>query len=127
MDIVIIMISGLCLLIGSFLCISGGIGILRFPDFYTRMHAVGVTDTLGAGLILIGLMIISADFLVFAKLMIVLLLNLLIGPTTSHVLAKAALHNGLMPELSKKNREQSPLDQSDIVQMSKEEASPSNP
>lgn len=99
MDIFLNICGGLCLLIGSFLCISGGIGILRFPDFYTRMHAVGVTDTLGAGLILIGLMFYSPDFLTFSKLVMILLLTLLIGPTTSHVLAKAAMHNGLMPEL----------------------------
>jgi len=98
MDIVITISSGFFLLVGSFLCVSGGIGLLRFPDFYTRMHAVGVTDTLGAGMILIGLMILSTDFLVFAKLVMVLILTLLIGPTTSHVLAKAAFHNGLMPK-----------------------------
>jgi multicomponent Na+:H+ antiporter subunit G len=98
MDIVITISSAVFLLIGSFLCISGSIGILRFPDFYTRMHAVGVTDTLGAGMILIGLMIISPDLLVFAKLVMILLFTMLIGPTTSHVLAKAAYHNGLKPE-----------------------------
>ena len=98
MDIVITISSGFFLLIGSFLCFSGGIGLLRFPDFYTRMHAVGVTDTLGAGMILVGLMIISTDLLVVAKLVMVLLLTWLIGPTTSHVLAKAAYHNGLMPK-----------------------------
>lgn len=98
MDIVITIVSGLFLLVGSFLCISGGIGLLRFPDFYTRMHAVGVTDTLGAGMILVGLMILSTDFLVFAKLVMVLLFTLLIGPTTSHVLAKAAFHNGVIPK-----------------------------
>lgn len=118
MDIVIIIGSGLCLFVGSFLCISGGIGLLRFPDFYTRMHAVGVTDTLGAGMILIGLMILSTDFLVFAKLIIVLLLTLLIGPTTSHVLAKAALHNGLTPKLSKKSLEQSTFDQNSVEETS---------
>ncbi|MCW8834104.1 MAG: monovalent cation/H(+) antiporter subunit G [Colwellia sp.] len=98
MDMIITISSGFFLLIGSFLCFSGAIGLLRFPDFYTRMHAVGVTDTLGAGMILVGLMIISTDFLVFAKLAMVLLLTLLIGPTTSHVLAKAAFHNGLTPK-----------------------------
>ncbi len=98
MDIVIMITSGFFLLVGGFLCVSGGIGLLRFPDFYTRMHAVGVTDTLGAGMILIGLMILSTDFLVFAKLLMVLLLTLFIGPTTSHVLAKAAFNNGLMPK-----------------------------
>lgn len=101
MDLIINIIGALCLFVGSFFCIFGGIGILRFPDFYTRMHAVGVTDTLGAGMILIGLMFYSPDFLTFSKLVMILLLTLLIGPTTSHVLAKAAMHNGLMPELDK--------------------------
>jgi len=99
MDIVINISSGLCLFVGSFLCLCGGVGMLRFPDFYTRMHAAGVTDTLGSAMILIGLMIISTGFLVFIKLVMILLLGILIGPTTSHVLAKAALHNGLEPLL----------------------------
>tara|TARA_R110001592_G_scaffold99067_1_gene282371 strand:+ start:277 stop:618 length:342 start_codon:yes stop_codon:yes gene_type:complete len=101
MDIILNISGGLCLFIGCFLCISGGVGILRFPDFYTRMHAVGVTDTLGAGMMLMGLMFYSPDFLTFSKLVMILLLTLLIGPTTSHVLAKAAMRNGLMPELEK--------------------------
>jgi multicomponent Na+:H+ antiporter subunit G len=121
MDIVIIIASGLCLFIGSFLCVIGGIGILRFPDFYTRMHAVGVTETLGAGLILIGLMIISSDLLVFAKLVMVLLLTLLIGPTTSHVLAKAAFVNGLAPKLNSKT-----FEKSDLEHLSNEENDSSN-
>lgn len=98
MDMLIMVSSGFFLLVGSFLCFSGAIGLIRFPDFYTRMHAVGVADTLGAGMILVGLMIISTDLLVFAKLVMILLFILLIGPTTSHVLAKAAYKNGLIPE-----------------------------
>jgi multicomponent Na+:H+ antiporter subunit G len=98
MDIFITISSGFCLLIGSFFCISGSLGLLRFPDFYTRMHAVGVTDTLGAIMILVGLMLLSTDFVVLAKLAMIILLTLLIGPTTSHVLAKAAFHNGLKPQ-----------------------------
>ncbi|TWX73450.1 monovalent cation/H(+) antiporter subunit G [Colwellia sp. C1TZA3] len=101
MDVILNFTGALCLFIGCFLCISGGVGLLRFPDFYTRMHAVGVTDTLGAGMILIGLMFYSPDFLIFAKLVMILLLTLLVGPTTSHVLAKAAMRNGLMPALEK--------------------------
>lgn len=107
MDTVINISSGLCLFIGSFLCISGGIGILRFPDFYTRMHAVGVTDTLGAAMILFGLMMHSTNFFVFAKLVMILLLTLLISPTTTHVLAKAAWHNGLRPRLNSNTLDQS--------------------
>tara|TARA_B110000467_G_C18068485_1_gene340022 strand:+ start:157 stop:498 length:342 start_codon:yes stop_codon:yes gene_type:complete len=104
MDIIINISGALFLLVGSFLCISGGVGLLRFPDFYTRMHAVGVTDTLGAGMILIGLMFYSPDFLTFSKLVMILLLTLLIGPTTSHVLAKAAMHNNLMPKLQQEDK-----------------------
>ncbi len=103
MDVLLEIIASLCLFIGSFICISGGVGILRFPDFYTRMHAVGVTDTLGAGMILIGLMFYSPDFLTLSKLLIILLLTLLISPTTSHVLAKAAMQNELKPKLQQKD------------------------
>ncbi len=94
--------SILFLLIGSFLCVSGGVGILRFPDFYTRMHAVGVTDTLATAMILIGLMLQNPDGLVVVKLIIILLMTLLISPTASHALAKAAMHNDLKPKLYKK-------------------------
>lgn len=93
--------SALCLLIGSLLCVSGGVGILRFPDFYTRMHAVGVSDTLAAGMILIGLMLQSQESLVVIKLLLILLMMLFINPTASHALAKAAIQNGLKPVLDK--------------------------
>ncbi|WP_394147297.1 monovalent cation/H(+) antiporter subunit G [Shewanella atlantica] len=98
MNLLLDISSGLCLLIGCFLCLSGGIGILRFPDFYTRMHAVSVTDTLGAGLVLVGLMLQSPDGLVLIKLILILLFTLFINPSASHALAKAALHNGLLPK-----------------------------
>jgi len=102
MDVFLTISSSLFLLIGAFLCVSGGVGILRFPDFYTRMHAVGVTDTLAAAMILIGLMLQNPGSLVVLKLIIILLMTLLISPTASHALAQAAIHNGLMPELDKK-------------------------
>ena len=95
MNILLEIGSGICLLLGCFLCLSGGVGILRFPDFFTRMHAVGVTDTLGAGMILIGLMLQNPTGLVLLKLLMILLLTLFINPTASHALAKAALRNNL--------------------------------
>jgi multicomponent Na+:H+ antiporter subunit G len=91
--------SSFCLIFGSFLCLSGGVGILRFPDFYTRMHAVGVTDTLAAAMILIGLMLQNPDVLVIIKLIIILLMTLFISPTTSHALGQAAILNKLRPLL----------------------------
>ncbi len=105
MDSVIEFSSALCLLIGSFLCLSGGVGIIRFPDFYTRMHAVGVTDTLGAGMILVGLMLLRPESLVLIKLIMILLMTLFISPTASHALAKAALRSGCAPLLYRKDKE----------------------
>jgi len=95
MDTLIQVSSSILLLIGSFLCLSGGVGILRFPDFYTRMHAVGVTETLATTMILIGLILHNPDFLVDVKLVIILLMTLFISPTASHALANAAIHNDL--------------------------------
>lgn len=97
MDIIFDMSSALCLLLGSFLCLSGGVGIIRFPDFYTRMHAVGVTDTLGAGMILIGLLLQTPEFLVVLKLLLILVMTVFISPVASHALAKAAFRNDLVP------------------------------
>ena len=102
MGIIVNMGSALCLLLGSFLCLSGGVGIIRFPDFYTRMHAVGVTDTLGAGMILIGLMLQNPGGLVVLKLLLILAMTLFISPVASHALAKAAFRNDLVP-LSDRN------------------------
>jgi len=105
MDSVIEFSSALCLLTGSFLCLSGGVGILRFPDFYTRMHAVGVTDTLAASMILVGLMLLRPENLVLIKLIMILLMTLFTNPTASHALAKAALHSGFEPLLHRKDKE----------------------
>ncbi len=54
MEITLFIIGRACLLLGSIFAVIGGIGLLRLPDFYSRMHGGGITDTLGAGLILIG-------------------------------------------------------------------------
>ncbi|MDC1340226.1 monovalent cation/H(+) antiporter subunit G [Oceanospirillaceae bacterium] len=97
MDTLLNLASSFCLLLGSFLCLSGGVGILRFPDFYTRMHAAGVSDTLAAAMILIGLMLQIPETLVIIKLIIILLMTLFISPSASHALGRSALLNGLTP------------------------------
>jgi multicomponent Na+:H+ antiporter subunit G len=107
MDTVMSICSTLFLLFGSFLCISGGLGIIRFPDFYTRIHAVGVTDTLATAMIVIGLMFYNTDGMtmldaqspVRIKLLLILVLTLFLSPTACHALAKAAIKNNLMPLL----------------------------
>lgn len=103
MDTLMQVSSALFLLIGSFLCLSGGVGILRFPDFYTRMHAVGVTETLATAMILIGLILHNPDFMVDVKLVIILLMTLFISPTASHALANAAMHNALVKQKDSKS------------------------
>ena len=76
---------------------------MRFPDFYTRMHAAGVTDTLAAAMILIGLMLQHPEALVTLKLLLILLMTIFISPVASHALAKAALRNDLVPLSDDKN------------------------
>ena len=84
---------------GGLFCVIGGIGLLRMPDFYTRMHAASVHDTLGAGLILLGLVLQAGWSLVAAKLLILGLLIFFASPAATHALAKAALGRGLRPLL----------------------------
>ena len=88
-------VSWACLLAGVFFSLAGGIGILRLPDLFTRMHAAGITDTMGAGLILVGLAVQAGFTLVTVKLLLILILLFFTSPTSTHALAKAALHGGL--------------------------------
>ena len=82
---------------GSLLTIIGGLGLLRLPDFFSRIHAAGITDTMGAWLIIIGLMFSSTSWLVTAKLVMLLVFLLLTSPLASHALANAAYTRGLRP------------------------------
>ncbi len=102
-DTIIDTISWILLLSGSFLCVTGTTGLLRFPDFFTRIHAASITDTLGAGLILTGLMLQAGWGLIFAKLIIILLFSVVAGTTASHAMAKAALKSGMKPRFLNNN------------------------
>jgi len=86
---------------GSILVLTGGIGLLRLPDFYTRIHAAGITDTMGAWLILVGLMFVAGWTLITAKLVMLLLFLAITSPLSSHALAKAAFMRGLEPMLGR--------------------------
>ncbi len=92
--------SGILLLIGALAMLVGGIGILRMPDVFTRLHAVGITDTLGAGAILLGLAFIAGWSLLLVKLLLILAVLLLLNPTASHALGRAAVHGARRPWLS---------------------------
>ncbi|MEQ8517019.1 MAG: monovalent cation/H(+) antiporter subunit G [Chromatocurvus sp.] len=95
MDGIITVVSGLCAVIGILLILTGGIGVVRLPDFYTRMHAAGVTETLSAFFILLVLVLEVGWGIGSFKLLFILLFVLITSPTASHALAKAARHGRL--------------------------------
>jgi multicomponent Na+:H+ antiporter subunit G len=84
---------------GAAFCLIGAIGVLRFPDVYSRMHAAGITDTLGALLVLVGLMLLAGFSLALVKLLFILAFLWMASPTATHALAKAARHGGVHPKL----------------------------
>jgi multicomponent Na+:H+ antiporter subunit G len=88
------------LVAGGLFSMVGALGMLRMPDLFTRMHGASITDTLGAGLILLGLMLQAGLTLVTAKLVVVGLLIFFTSPTATHALARAALARGLKPKLA---------------------------
>jgi len=92
-------VSWVCLVGGGFFCIVGAVGMVRMPDFYTRIHAASVIETLGAGLILFGLMLQAGLTLVAVKLLMVGVLIFFASPTATHALARAAMVRGLTPLL----------------------------
>ncbi|MGP1677762.1 MAG: monovalent cation/H(+) antiporter subunit G [Burkholderiales bacterium] len=93
-------LSWFCLVVGGAFCVIGALGLVRMPDFYTRMHAAGVTDTAGAGLMLLGMILQAGFSLIAVKLLMIGLLLLFTSPTATHALAKAARARGLAPLLA---------------------------
>jgi multicomponent Na+:H+ antiporter subunit G len=91
----------------AFLVISG-IGVLRLPDIFTRLHAAGLTDTMGAGLLILGLTIEWGLTLVTVKLLLILLFIWATSPVASHALAKIALRDGFRPLLANDDPEEPP-------------------
>jgi len=97
MPVILDIASWICLVAGGLFGLIGGLGLLRLPDFYTRMHGAGITDTCGAGLVLLGLMFQAGLGLVTVKLVMIGLLLALTSPTATHALARAAWTHGLKP------------------------------
>lgn len=93
-------LSWACLLGGGYFCLVGAVGLLRMPDFYTRTHAASLIETLGAGLLLLGLMLQAGFTLVAAKLLVLAALIFFASPTATHALASAAMLRGTPPLLA---------------------------
>ena len=97
METALDILSWVLLLGGGAFVIIGGVGLLRLPDFYTRLHAAGMTDTLGAGLIIPGMLVEAGLSLVTVKLVLLGALIFLTSPTATHAIANAAFTAGLEP------------------------------
>lgn len=86
------------ILSGSLFMIIGAVGAVRFPDFWTRLHAISVIDTGGMLLLTAGMVMQSPDWLIAIKLIFIGIFLFITGPTASHAVANAALVSGLMPK-----------------------------
>jgi len=107
MSIVWDVISWICLTLGCGFALIGSIGILRLPDVFARMHGAGIIDTLGVGLILVGLAFQTGGDLVTVKLILIIAFLLYTSPATTHALARAALHGNVRPHISENKEKDS--------------------
>ena len=95
--LVIDILSWAMIVAGSFFVIIGAVGILRFPDFWSRLHAASVTESAGMILLLIGMALQTGWTLIAFKLGVIGIFMLITGPTSTHAVANAALVSGLRP------------------------------
>lgn len=100
MDYLVTAIVWTLLGVGSVFYVIGALGLMRMPDVFTRAHAVSVSDTLGAGALLLGMMIAAGWSLVTAKLVFILAILLFTGAVATHALSRAALTAGVVPKLA---------------------------
>ena len=98
MALLIDIVSWILLTLGGAFVFIGGLGALRMPNLYTRIHAGSLTDTMGAILVIAGIMLQAGASLATIKLVAILLFLLLTGPTASNALASAALLAGVRPD-----------------------------
>ena len=100
MDVLQDIFSWIFIAVGACFLVIGGLGLLRLPDFYTRLHAAGITDTMGAGMMLLGMIVHSGLDLVAVKLFLIGLFLYFTSPSATHAIANAAFVAGLKPKLA---------------------------
>ena len=94
-------VSWILLVTGGLVLLTGAVGMIRFPDFFTRLHAASVIDTLGCMLIVLGLILQAGFSIVTIKLILIVIFILFTSPSAAHALAKASLHGHMKPLLDK--------------------------
>lgn len=90
-------LAAFLLVSGVFFLFAGTVGFLRLPDFFTRMHAIGKSDTLGALLCMLGVACLCGWSLLALKFAFIALFIFLANPTATHAIARAGLRSGLQP------------------------------
>ena len=90
-------ISAIFVLAGAFFFFAGTVGLLRFPDVYTRLHSLSKADNMGLGLVVVGLVLQAGSLAVALKLLLTWLLVLAAGATAAGLVANAAQRSGLKP------------------------------
>lgn len=90
-------VSGVVIAVGLLLIAGGALGLLRFPDLYTRLHAANVADVVGSVVVVLGLVIAAPDWGVAVRLLLLAALLMALGPTLTHLVAQAAHAAGLAP------------------------------
>ena len=99
MELVLDILSWSFIIGGGIFCLIGGLGIIRLPDMFARMHGASLIDTMGIGMILIGLIFQAGFTLITAKLILILVFIFFTSPTTTHALARAAINSGLIAKV----------------------------
>lgn len=115
MDQVLEIASWILMLSGSFFVLVGALGFIRMPDVYTRMHAASIIDSLGALLLISGMLLQAPNMFVAFKLLVIAALFFFFGPVASHAIAQAALAAGVSPILTadRRDREMATTDEGD--------------
>jgi len=100
MALLVDILSWVLIVGGGVFLIIGGVGMLRMPELYTRMHAAGIIDTAGLALMMIGLMLQAGFTLITVKLILIVVFILYTSPMSTHALAQSALSTGVKPFLA---------------------------
>ena len=107
MAILLDIVTFLCLAVGIASMLIGSYGLLKLPDMFARMHAAGMVDTLGLGLIMVGLIVQAGISLISFKLFLIVVFVVYTGPAVTYALAQAALNAGVKPMLHEDQQEDS--------------------
>jgi len=93
-------VGAILIVVGALFSVLGALGVLRFPDVYTRMHAASKAGPLGAGMILVGAGLSTGDPLIILRTLAGFVFLLLVSPVSTHLLARAAVKSGVAPSSS---------------------------